>query len=104
MAIADSMRSGLAGGVLVLRGGEGAGPDVLVALASGGLARLAKFGVLANKFRDVVGRQSEDVLNVEHLGVAARPGADADRGNRQRLRHPLAQGAWDAVQYDGELP
>src|SRR5207244_10794736 len=56
-----------------------------VELASGGLDRLAKFGVLANKFRDVVGRQPEDVLNDEHLGAAARPGADADRGNRQRL-------------------
>src|SRR5207245_8861216 len=66
--------------------------------------RLAKLAVLTNNSRDVVGDQAEDVLNDDHLGGAARPAADADRGNRHRLRPPLAQGAWDALQYDGERP
>src|ERR1700693_2986984 len=45
-AIADSMTAGLAGGVLVLRGGEGAIAHVLVECARRGLDRLTEFGVL----------------------------------------------------------
>src|SRR5260370_41765799 len=47
MAIADSTTIDLPGGVLVLRGGEGAAPDVLVELAGGGFDRLSEFCVLA---------------------------------------------------------
>src|SRR5438093_9439074 len=78
MAIADSIRSGLPGGVLVLRGGEGAVAHVLVELAGGRLDGVAERGVLPDKFGDMVRGQPEDVLDDEHLGIASRPGADAD--------------------------
>src|SRR5438105_5308593 len=102
MAIADSIRSGLAGGVFVLRGGEGAVAHVLVELAGGRLDGIAEFCVLADEFGHVIGRQPEDVLDDEHLGVAVWPGADADRGNGQRFGHSLAQGARDTLEHDGE--
>src|SRR6267154_2205380 len=84
MAFADSMRAALAGGVLVLRGGEGAVAHVLVELARGGFDRLTEFGVLANELGDMVRIQAEDVLDDEHLRIAMRSGADADRGDGQR--------------------
>src|ERR1700730_16627970 len=94
MAIADSMTTGLAGGVLVLRGGEGAVAHVLVECARGGFDSLTKLGVLPNEFRDVVGIQSEDVLDDEHLAVATRARADADGRHRQRFGHPVSADAW----------
>src|SRR4029077_420090 len=100
MASADSMTTGLAGGVLVLRGWEGAVAHVLVEGAGGGLDGLTEFGVLADEFRDVVGIQSEDVLDDEHLGVALRPRPDADGGHRERFRHPLTKRARDALEDD----
>src|ERR1700682_2037139 len=102
MAIADSMTTGLAGGVLVLRGREGALAHVLVECARGGLDRLTEFGVLADKFRDVVGVQPEDILDDEHLGVTMRSGADADRRRRQPFRYPLTEHTRDALEDDGE--
>src|SRR6202043_1201132 len=102
MAIADSMTTGLAGGVLVLRGREGAVAHVLVEGARGGLDRLTEFGVLADEFRDVVGGQPEDVLDDEHLGIAMRSRANADRRHRQRFRYPLTEHSRDALQDDGE--
>src|ERR1700682_532493 len=100
MAFADSMTTVLAGGVLVLRGGEGAAAHVLVELARGGFDRLTEFGVLTDELRDVVRIQAEDILNDEHLGVAMGPGTDADRGDRQSLRDPLAESAGDRFQHD----
>src|SRR6202035_124540 len=70
MAFADSMTAVLAGGVLVLRGGEGAAPHILVELARGGFDRLTEFGVLADELRDMVGIQAEDILDDEHLCIA----------------------------------
>src|SRR2546430_588875 len=102
MAFADSMTAGLAGGVLVLRGGEGAATSVLVELARGGFDRLAEFGVLADELGDVVRIQAEDILNDEPLPVAIGSGADADRWDAQRLRHPLAERARDRLQDDGK--
>src|SRR2546428_968582 len=102
MAFADSMTAGLAGGVLVLRGGEGAATHVLVELSRGGFDRLAEFGVLADEFRDMVRIQAEDILNDEHLRIAMGPGADADRGDRQRLRDPLAKCARDRLPPHGK--
>src|SRR5438552_9787210 len=102
MAIADSVRIGLAGGVLVLRSRERAVSNVLVKLPSGRLDRIAEPGVLADEFRDVVRGKPEDVLDDEHLGIALRPCADADRGNRQRFGDALAEDARDPLQYDGE--
>src|ERR1700682_295010 len=102
MAIADSMTTGLAGGVLVLRGGEGAVAHVLLERARGGFDGLTELGVLPNEFRDVVRIQSEDVLDDEHLRVAMRARADADGRHRQRLRHPLSEHARDALEDDGE--
>src|SRR3981189_3420996 len=99
MAFADSMTAVLAGGVLVLGGGEGAAAHVLVELARSGFDRLTEFGVLANELRHVIGIQAEDVLNDEHLAIAVGSGADADRGNRQRLRHPLAERTGDRLQH-----
>src|SRR5207237_5316921 len=101
MAFADSMTAALAGGVLVLRGGEGAATHVLVERARGGFDRVAEFGVLANELGDVVRIQAEDVLDDEHLPIAMGSGADADRGNAQRLRHPLARLAGDGRPDDG---
>src|SRR5229473_1646897 len=100
MAIADSMTAALAGGVLVLRGREGAATHILVELARGGFDRLTEFGVLADELRDVVRVQAEDVLNDEHLRVAMRSGTDADGGNGQRLRDPQAQCAWNRLQHN----
>src|SRR5439155_27146084 len=102
MAFADSMTAALAGGVLVLRGGEGAATHVLVELARGGLDRLAEFGVLADELGDVVRIQAEDVLDDEHLGIAVGSGADADRGDAQRLRHALAERSGDRLQHNRE--
>src|SRR5438309_9370095 len=101
MAFADSMTTVLPGGVLVLRGGEGAAPHILVELAGRGFDRLTEFGVLADKLRDMVGIQAEDILNDEHLPIAVRSGADADRGDRQRLRDPLAELAGDRREHRG---
>src|SRR5258708_20253349 len=70
MAIADSMTGALAGGVLVLRGGEGAAAHVLVELARGGFDRLTEFGVLAAELRDMVRIQAEDILDHQHLPLA----------------------------------
>src|SRR2546421_91375 len=89
MAFADSMTAALAGGVLVLRGGEGAAAHVLIELARGGFDRVAEFGVLADELGDVVRVQSEDILDDEHLAVAMWAGADADGGDGQRLRDAL---------------
>src|SRR5213080_3634387 len=102
MAFADSMTAALAGGVLVLRGGEGAATHVLVERARGGFDRVAEFGVLANELGDVVRIQAENILNDEHLPVAIGSGADADRWDAQRLRHPLAERARDRLQDDGK--
>src|SRR2546423_3107352 len=102
MAIADSMTIGLAGGVLVLRGGEGAVAHVLVELARGGFDRLTKLGVLPNELRDVVGVQPENVLDDEHLGVAVWACPNADGRHRECLRHALAERAGDALEDDGE--
>src|ERR1700674_1250775 len=99
MAFADSMTTVLAGGVLVLRGGEGAAAHVLVELARGGFDRLTEFGVLADEFRDVVGVEPEDILDDEHLRVAVGAGADADRGDRQGLRDALPEWARNALQH-----
>src|SRR5438445_423844 len=95
IAIADSMTIGLAGGVLVLRGGEGAVAHVLVELAGGGFDRLTKLGVLPNELRDVVRVQPEDVLDNEHLSVAVWACPNADGRHRERLRHALAARAAD---------
>src|SRR5213592_1539256 len=81
MAIADSIKIGLAGG---------------------GLDRIAEPGVLADEFRDVVRGEPEDVLDDQHLGIALRSSANADRGNRKRFGHSLAEHARDALQDDGE--
>src|ERR1700737_400486 len=102
IAIADSTMSALPGRVLVLRGGEGAAPYVLVELPGGGFNRLSELGVLANELRDVVRVQSEDILDDQHLGIAIRPRADADRGNRQSLGDAPAQLAGDSLEHDGE--
>src|ERR1700730_1355705 len=102
MAIADSMTTGLAGGVLVLRGGEGAVAHVLVECARGGFDSLTKLGVLPNEFRGVVGSQSEDVRGDGPLTVALRARPDADGRHRQRFGHPLSEDAWDALEDDGE--
>src|SRR3989442_11287236 len=102
MAFADSMSAALAGGVLVLRGREGAAAHVLVELARGGFDRLAEFGVLTDELRDVVWIQPEHVLNDEHLPIAVRSGANADRGNRQRLCHPLAECTGARLQHHGK--
>src|SRR5438046_1223136 len=104
MAIADSIKIGLAGGVLVLRSRERAVSHVLVELAGGRLDRIAEPGVLADEFRDVVRGEPEDVLDDQHLGIALRSSANADRGNRKRFGHSLAEHARDALQGDGELP
>src|ERR1700737_4603270 len=100
MAFADSMTTVLAGGVLVLRGGEGAAAHVLVELARGGFDRITKIGVLTDELRDVVRIQAEDILNDEHLPIAVGSATDADRGDRQSLRAPLAERAWDRLQHD----
>src|SRR6202162_652661 len=102
MAIADSMTAGLAGGVLVLRGGEGAIAHVLVECARRGLDRLTEFGVLADEFRDVVGVQPEDILDDEHLGITMRSRADADRRHRQRFGHALTEHTRNALEDDAE--
>src|SRR5207249_5573393 len=102
MAIADSITIGLAGGVLVLRSRERAVSNVLVKLPSRRLDRIAEPGVLADEFRDVVRGEPEDVLDDEHLGIALRSSANADRGNRKRFGHSLAEHARDALQDDGE--
>src|SRR5437588_8834443 len=102
MAIADSMTRGLSGRVFVLRGGEGAVSPVLVELLGGGFDSLSQFGVLANELRDVIGVEPEDVLDDQHLGVAVRPGTDADGGNGQRFRYALAERAGDAFEHDGK--
>src|SRR6267143_2691142 len=99
MAFADSMTAALAGGVLVLRGGEGATAHVLVELARGGFDRLTEFGVLADELRDVVRIEAKNILDDEHLPIAMRSGADADRGNGQRLRHTLAEGAGNRLKH-----
>src|SRR5437588_6680441 len=91
IAIADSTISGLSGRVFVLRSGEGAVSHVLVELLRGGFDGFSQFGVLAHELRDVVGIESEHILDDEHLGVAVRTGADADGGNRQCLGHALSQ-------------
>src|SRR5260370_35896623 len=102
MAIADSTTIDLPGGVLVLRGGEGAAPDVLVELAGGGFDRLSEFGVLADELCDVVRGESEDVLDDEDLGVAVRSRADADGGDTQHLRDALPERGGKALGYDRE--
>src|SRR6267378_2644245 len=99
MAFADSMTAALAGGVLVLRGREGAATHILVELAGGGFDRLTEFGVLPDELRDVVRIQSEDILNDEHLPVTVGSGANADRRDGQCLRDPLAKGAGDRLQH-----
>src|SRR5258708_33656573 len=104
MAIADSMTGALAGGVLVLRGGEGAAAHVLVELARGGFDRLTEFGVLADELRDMVRIQAEDILDDEHLRIAMGSGADADRGDRQCLRDSLPEGGGDALEHDRARP
>src|SRR6202023_612777 len=86
MAFADSMTTVLAGGVLVLRGGEGAAPHILVELAGGGFDRLTEFGVLTDELRDMVRIQAEDVLNEYVLPLGRCASADAGRGNRPLLR------------------
>src|SRR5438270_13203269 len=102
MAFADSMTAALAGGVLVLRSGEGAATHVLRELARGGFDRLAEFGVLANELGDVVRIQAEDVLDDEHLCIAMGSSADADGGDGQRLRHALAERTRDRLQHHGK--
>src|SRR5713226_7546935 len=102
MAIADSMTRGLSGRVFVLRGGEGAAAHVLVELPGGGFDRLSQFGVLADELRDVVRIQPEEILNDEHLGIAVRTGADANRGDGQRLRNALAKRAGDSFEDHGK--
>src|SRR6202140_1211740 len=102
MAFADSMTTVLAGGVLVLRGGEGAAPYILVELTGGGFDRLTEFGVLTHELRDMVRIQAADVLNDEHLSIAMRSGADADRRDRQRLRDPLTERAGDRLEHHSE--
>src|ERR1700682_4178488 len=102
MAIADSTTRSLAGGVVVLRGWEGAVAHVLVERARGGFDRLTEFGVLPDEFRDMVRIQPEDVLDDEHLAVAVRSGADADGWHRQRFGHPLSQHTRDALEDDGK--
>src|SRR5216683_6250424 len=102
MAIADSMTTALAGGVLVLRGWEGAAAHILVELARGGFDRLTEFGVLADELRDVVWVESQDILDDEDLGVAVNSRADADGWDRQRLRDPLPERGGDAFEDDRE--
>src|SRR5256884_4268783 len=88
MAFADSMTAALAGGVLVLRGGEGAATHVLVELACGGFDRLAEFGVLADELGDVGRIQAENIPNDQHLCIAIGARANAGCGNRQRPHDP----------------
>src|SRR5260370_18798640 len=102
MAIADSMTGALAGGVLVLRGGEGAAAHVLVELARGGFDRLTEFGVLADELRDMVRIQAEDILDDEHLRIAMGSGADADRGDRQCLRDSLPECGGNGLEHARE--
>src|SRR2546421_2926649 len=102
IAIADSTSRDLPGGVLVLRGGEGAAAHVLIELAGGGFDRLSEFGVLAHELRDVVRVQPKDVLDDEHLGVAVWPCADADGRNGERLRDALPECAGNALQHDSK--
>src|ERR1700736_5315402 len=102
IAIADSTMSALPGRVLVLRGGEGAAPYVLVELPGGGFNRLSELGVLANELRDVVRVQSEDILDDQHLTITVRPRSDADRGHGQRLADTLPERARDGFQHDRE--
>src|SRR5438445_13484123 len=93
MASADSKTTGLAGGVLVLRGWEGAIAHVLVERARGGLDRLTEFGVLADEFRDVGWIQSKDILDDEHLAIATSPRPDTAGRHGKRLSDPLAEPA-----------
>src|SRR3989440_11122922 len=87
MAFADSMTAALAGGVLVLRGGEGAAAHVLIELARGGFDRVAEFGVLADELGDGGRVQAGGVLNDENLPIAMGSGTDGDRGNAHGLPH-----------------
>src|ERR1700726_3202224 len=102
IAIADSTTIDLAGGVLVLRGGEGAVAHVVIELAGGGFDRLSEFGVLANELRDVIWVQSQEILDDQHLTIAVRPGPDTDRGHSQRLGDTLPERARDGLQHDCE--
>src|SRR5260370_21489819 len=69
MAIADSTTIDLPGGVLVLRGGEGAAPDVVVELAGRGFDRLSEVCVLAGATFGVVPGESQADPGDEGLRV-----------------------------------
>src|SRR5260370_34468902 len=90
MAIADSTTIDLPGGVLVLRGGEGAAPDVLVELAGGGFDRLSEFGGLAEGHPAHGPSQSRGIPGVEHLRAPTAGAGAAEWGGRHRLRGTLA--------------
>src|SRR5260370_35348517 len=93
MAIADSMTAALAGGVLVLRGGEGAAAHVLVELARGGFDRLTEFGGLADEPRAKVRIQGGGPLEGENLRIAMGAAAHAGRrGRHGPARSPPAVG------------
>src|SRR5215211_3793856 len=70
----------------VLRTGIRAVPHLRTVGADGSADRLAQFGVALEKFGCEHLVEAEHVVQHQHLPVAARSRADADRGNGERLR------------------
>ncbi len=63
---------------------------------------LAEVRVLLDEAGRAAAAQARHVLPDEHLGVAVRACADADRGDRERLGHPLRDRGGDHLHDDGE--
>src|SRR5919201_2404682 len=116
MTIADSMTrpppwpipaedgllpGGLADGVFVLRCREGARSHVLVESARGGLDRFTELRILADELCHVIGVETEDILDDQHLGIAVGTRPDPDRRYGQALADALPQHTGNPFQHDG---
>src|SRR5262245_58282784 len=63
-----------------------------------------QIGILPHELGNVAARQAEQVVQHEHLAVAAGAGADADGGNRQLGSQLDGNRRRNALQHDGESP
>jgi len=65
---------------------EAAIADIVAIFGGGARDDFGKIRVAACEFRRVAGGQSERVVDDEHLAIAIRAGADADRWNVEIFR------------------
>ena len=82
--------------------GKRAGPHVLGPPANGVLRQAVDVRILPDELRRRTRQHAQQVVNHQHLAVAARPGPDTDRGHAHRGGDPRGQIRWNGLEHQAE--